>query len=83
MATDPPQSYGLFNVKSDPKIQMPMDRNINYIPLPVLIGAHSKFSCPGLNAAAHHQSVSRFEDVQRARHSRVGHRANKYGNVFT
>lgn len=57
--------------------------DIKYIPLPMLIGAHSKLPCASLNATAHHQPISRFKDVQRARHSRVGHRANKYGNIFS
>lgn len=60
-----------------------MDFDIKYIPLPVLIDAHSKLPRASLNAAAHHQPIPRFKDVQRARHSRVGHRANKYGNVLS
>lgn len=60
-----------------------MDLDIKHIPLPVLIDAHSKLPCARLNASAHHQAITRFKDVQRARHSRVGHRANKYGNILS
>lgn len=59
-----------------------IDSDMKCIPLSVLIGAHSKLPSAGLNAAAHHQPISRFKDVQRTRHSGVGHRANKYGYVL-
>lgn len=55
----------------------------NCIPLPMLIAAHSKLLCASLHAATHHQPISRLKDVQRAGHSRVRHRANKYGNVLS
>lgn len=49
----------------------------------MLIAAHSKLLCASLHAATHHQPISRLEDVQRAGHSGVGHRANEYRNVLS
>lgn len=47
----------------------------------MLIAAHAKFFGASLHAAAHHQTISRLKDVQGARDSGVGHRANKYRDV--
>lgn len=49
----------------------------------MLIAAHAKLLGASLHAATHHQPVSRLKDVQGAGHSRVGHRANEYRDVFS
>lgn len=53
------------------------------IPFAVLVAAHAKLLCASLHTATHHQTVSRLKNVQGAGHTRVGHRANKYGDVFS
>lgn len=52
------------------------------IPFAMLIAAHPKLLGAGLHAAAYHQPVTRLKDVQWARHSREGHRTDKYGDVL-
>lgn len=53
------------------------------VPFAMLIAAHAKFLGASLHAAAHHQPVPRLKNVQGAGDSRVGHRANKYGDVLS
>lgn len=49
----------------------------------MLIAAHAKLLGASLHAATHHQPIPRLKDVQRAGHSRVGHRANEYRDVLS
>lgn len=52
------------------------------IPFAMFVAAHAKLLGSCLHTATHHQAVSRLKDVQRARHPRVGHSANKYRDVL-
>ena len=58
------------------------DRQECELPLAVVIAAHAKLLGARLHAAAHHQPVARLEDVQRAAHAGVGHRAHEDGDVL-
>lgn len=49
----------------------------------MLIAAHAKLLGASLHTATHHQPISRLEDVQRAGHARVGHRADEYRDVLS
>lgn len=51
-------------------------------PLPTLIHTHAKHLRAGLLAPPHHETVARFEDVQRARDARERHGAHKDGDVL-
>ena len=48
----------------------------------MVVAAHAKLLGSRLHAAAHHQPVTRLEDVQRAADAGVGHRAHEDGDVL-
>lgn len=48
----------------------------------MLIAAHAKLFGARLHTSAHHQTVARLKDVQRARDARVRHRAHKDWDVL-
>lgn len=52
------------------------------IPFAMLIAAHAKLFGARLHTSAHHQTVARLKDVQRARDARVRHRAHKDWDVL-
>lgn len=56
---------------------------VHCIPFAMLIAAHAKLLGASFHAAAHHQPISRFKDVQWAGHTRIGHRANKNRDVLS
>ena len=53
------------------------------VPFAMLVAAHAKLLGASLHTATHHQTITRLNNVQGAGDSRVGHRANKYGDVFS